>query len=489
MSEMASIKECVRTILAAGRVMPAGKGVILPPCIWGPHGVAKSASISRLAFEEGIGFLDVRLSQMEGVDLRGMPIIQDMTTQYARPLELPGFSDDTITCDELVAARLELEALRDELDPLAMQYGVTTEIMTARRKAQTLLRKIAETQQRVSTMESKCERGILLLDEWNQADRSVLNACFQLVYDRSVGTFQLHPGWDIVLLANPPGPRYDVAPMNVPLADRMVHLFVHPGDALKQDWMQYVGEKYEEEAASVVSFVNESNARLFGKHAVDYSEVYDTIDPTLRSMEYLLCIDIAAKQLNQPEEIRARCISGLIGTEHARSYMLNAGLPVMPSELLTNGVAHYVDKLSKFTSSQTQSLCMLLGYASREKIRSNAVVAVILDFSEWVLENSHVPDAAIGMLKIVSQADSTFGNNRIGNEKLRNPDLVEILAACGDQSPLTTELVKRPRLCEILHDTVNFDPRTDLPNAKTTDPEEDQEPKMKVRRRKLRTKR
>ena len=51
------------------------RAVTLPPLmLWGAPGVGKSAVIQSVAADRQIGFVDVRLSQREPVDIRGLPV-------------------------------------------------------------------------------------------------------------------------------------------------------------------------------------------------------------------------------------------------------------------------------------------------------------------------------------------------------------------------------------------------------------------------------
>ncbi|MEM2174801.1 MAG: hypothetical protein QXI58_04175, partial [Candidatus Micrarchaeia archaeon] len=56
------------------KVVDAGEH--LPIFIWGGPGLGKSSIVRQVCEEKGIGFVDIRLSYRDPVDLRGIPRIQ-----------------------------------------------------------------------------------------------------------------------------------------------------------------------------------------------------------------------------------------------------------------------------------------------------------------------------------------------------------------------------------------------------------------------------
>ena len=59
--------------------------------------------------------------------------------------------------------------------------------------------------------EGKCEeRGILFLDEFNRADKSVTNAAFPLMEEGRIGDWQLPKGWHVVIAGNISDDQYSV---------------------------------------------------------------------------------------------------------------------------------------------------------------------------------------------------------------------------------------------------------------------------------------
>lgn len=72
--------------------------------LWGPPGIGKSAIVRQIADEEGIGFIDLRLSLLDPVDLRGLPRFTDGHVSWARPDFIPAEGQGILFLDELNTA-------------------------------------------------------------------------------------------------------------------------------------------------------------------------------------------------------------------------------------------------------------------------------------------------------------------------------------------------------------------------------------------------
>jgi MoxR-like ATPase len=112
----------------------------VPLMIWGDPGVGKSSIVKEIADEADVELRDIRLSQVESVDLRGLPSINAGVTIWHIPSFMPTDPDS---------------------------------------------------------------EGILFLDEINKADPSTQAAAYQLVLDRKLGDYELPPGWRIIAAGNP----------------------------------------------------------------------------------------------------------------------------------------------------------------------------------------------------------------------------------------------------------------------------------------------
>ena len=144
-----------------------------PVMLWGPPGVGKSQMVAHIAEKHGVSAIDIRLSQLEPSDLRGIPFRVGEHVEWAIPAMLPN-------------------------------------------------------------VESHGEKGILFLDEINAAPPSVSAAAYQLILDRKLGDYEVPEGWAIFAAGNRQGDRGVTYTMPAPLANRLSHFDV---DVNLDDWV------------------------------------------------------------------------------------------------------------------------------------------------------------------------------------------------------------------------------------------------------------
>jgi AAA domain (dynein-related subfamily) len=150
-----------------------------PVMLWGPPGVGKSQMVLQVAERHAATVVDIRLSQMEPSDLRGIPFRQESA-----------------------------KGTRVEWAPPAMLPDV----------------------------ERDGECGILFLDEITSAPPSVSAAAYQLILDRRLGEYQVPAGWAIFAAGNRQGDRGVTYSMPAPLANRFSHFSV---DTHLDDWVTW----------------------------------------------------------------------------------------------------------------------------------------------------------------------------------------------------------------------------------------------------------
>jgi len=146
-----------------------------PVMLWGPPGVGKSQMVQQVGEHHGVPVVDIRLSQMEPSDLRGIPFRSGEHVEWAVPAMLPD----------------------------AERHG---------------------------------PEGILFLDEVTSAPPSVSAAAYQLILDRRLGEYRVPDGWAIIAAGNRQGDRGVTYTMPAPLANRFAHFEV---DTHLDDWVSW----------------------------------------------------------------------------------------------------------------------------------------------------------------------------------------------------------------------------------------------------------
>ena len=153
----------------------ASEGQHTPVMVWGAPGVGKSQMVAQVAGRHGVPLIDIRLSQIEPSDLRGIPFRVNSHVEWAAPAMLP--------CKD--------------------RHGST---------------------------------GILFLDEINTAPPAVSAAAYQLILDRRLGDYVMPEGWAIFAAGNRQGDRGVTYTMPAPLANRFSHFEV---ETYLDDWVSW----------------------------------------------------------------------------------------------------------------------------------------------------------------------------------------------------------------------------------------------------------
>lgn len=135
----------------------------------GPSGVGKSEGVHQSALENEGTIVDIRVSQYESVDFRGIPDIQQGTTVWNMPATLPFKGNPKFE-------------MCDADKPI-----------------------------------------ILFLDEVNQGDPSVLSVLYQLINDRRVGEHELLDNVAMICAGNRAKDRGVMTKFPAPLSNRMTH--------------------------------------------------------------------------------------------------------------------------------------------------------------------------------------------------------------------------------------------------------------------------
>lgn len=158
----------------AASAINVGLEADIPVMIWGAPGVGKSETVFQIGQARGVPVRDVRLSQLDPVDIRGVPSVVEGHTRW----NIPSFLPDPVTEPE----------------------------------------------------------GIMFFDEINQATHAVQAAAYQLILDRKVGDYELPPGWRILCAGNRAKDRALANKMSSALNNRLVHIDYEPHLGDWVDW-------------------------------------------------------------------------------------------------------------------------------------------------------------------------------------------------------------------------------------------------------------
>lgn len=170
-----------------------------PFFVWGAPGVGKSKIIAQVVARRRMQLNDVRLSQMDSVDLRGFP-----SPDHAK-------------------------RAMDWLPPSFLPRDKKT-------------------------------KGLIFFDELNSAPQASQAPCYQLFLDRRLGDYELPVGWNVGAAGNREGDRAIVHKMSSALANRLIHLEL---EVSAEDWKAHARkEGVEQKIVGYISF-RENNLHHF----------------------------------------------------------------------------------------------------------------------------------------------------------------------------------------------------------------------------------
>jgi hypothetical protein len=225
--------------------------------IWGPPGISKSSVIAQVAKELGYDFVDVRLSQMDPTDLRGIP----------HPVK----EIDEKTGKEVSGMRWSAPLVLPR-DPKA--------------------------------------KAFILLDEFNSAAPSVQAGAYQLILDRKLGEYTVPEGCVIIAAGNRENDKGITFRMPTPIANRFVHIEMkHDFD----DWQRWALNANVDQY--VVGFLSAFKHELFNFDANSASRGFQTP----RTWEFVSDILPGSEKL--PELVLMGLVAGCVGDAAAAQFM------------------------------------------------------------------------------------------------------------------------------------------------------------------------
>ncbi len=397
----------------------------ITPFIWGKHGLGKSSSFAQLAEVMDIGMIDMRCSQLEASDLRGLPdreITEDGRpgrTFYLPPADLP----DPVKCS-----------------PACSLY-----------RKEGCRNKVCEDRGKKEGEENAC-KGILLLDELNRAEDDVLQAVFQLVYDRAIGTYKVPNGWSVAVAGNYME-GYTVNNFGDPaFLDRFTHLDLTMGEEYMKDWTEYMSQNCGQAADRIMQFVGFNDVHLAGKTEADRGF---TVQPSPRSWEMVARVTNVAERQGFERSVVIDVVSGLIGPELARQFD-RFTTEVLPQDVITRykSIRDKIKKIAARKNGRNVLIGLVWGVVGAAKVLGNKKndedkMNNVLDFMEQVAKLGELRDMAVMLARQLCEGET----KTLGGAVVSNPHLARLAAKFKSKKGGLTwiqAINKRPDLQQLM---------------------------------------
>lgn len=205
-----------------------------PYFVWGNPGIGKSRILQALVERMGFHFEDIRLSQIESVDLRGLPAKEQ--------------KDELIPVFDKNGEKVMVPALDKDGKPVFnKEYvdgkEVNTPVMVQKfdRKSETnvvwampdFLRRARE------QMEKYGKPTAFFFDELNSGSPATMAAAYQFINDRRIGSFELGAKDVVFAAGNLESDGGVTNSMPLPLANRFRHYLM---DVNTEQWLNFASE-------------------------------------------------------------------------------------------------------------------------------------------------------------------------------------------------------------------------------------------------------
>lgn len=334
--------------------------VKIPLFIWGPPGVGKSDIVRQVAESRGFDVIDVRLSQMEHSDIRGIPYLSQA-------------SNDEPT---------NTERLMKWAPPEFLPQDPNT-------------------------------KAILFLDELSSVSNGqTLAACYQLLLDRRVGNYKLPDGVVMVAAGNRISDRGVAFRLPSPIANRMVHVELV---AQPDEWLVWaIDNQVHPDVVGYISFMKGSLATSFDASAPDLRGF-----PTPRSWVAVSKI-LYGMNPERPldQNILRTLVAGAVGDgEMVRfvDYRRRAAMLPIPSHVLSGAIKEFESTEYKkdaglcftLTISIVYELEMLNDMRKEGKLSNEEFNSKVDNFFNFIL-NGYQPEVAVSAIRQIASRAAKF---------------------------------------------------------------------------------
>ena len=366
--------------------------------LWGHRGLGKSSLHEQIARSTAWGFINMRCSQMEASDLRGLPDKENGMTVYRHPADLPHGHEDEDTCP----------ACYFEKNPEAKKEdGIPREIF------------LIDGDEKQILQEGAYCKGLLFLDEINRAEDDVLQAGFELVLDYKVGQYRVPKGWSVHCAGNYMD-GYMVNNFSDPaFLDRFCHLNLTNSEEYFKGWSEYMS-RYGG-SSKIMQFVGFNPEHLMGKVK---GEMGFSIQPSPRSWEFIARIEDTCRERTYTSTVKRAVISGIIGSSLAMQYEAFT-CELTPQDIMSKGMGGgNKGKLESIHRNGRVGLIWGLAAAVKNVKKTKAIMNNVIDFMEYLAKDTGADarDLSVSLGRALCSTES----EELAGAMLSNPNLARL---------------------------------------------------------------
>ena len=355
----------------------------MPIFLWGPPGIGKSQIMGQIAKDLGYQFVDIRLSQLDPTDLRGIPY----------PGQAKAFDvDGSPIMEQKVDHHGDLVFVEDdkgEQSPVMVQKTENAMFWSPPH--------FYERNHKIKTF--------YFFDEMNAAPQSIQAAAYQIILDRKIGDYDLGPDDVVFAAGNRETDKGATFKMPTPLMNRFVHLEMKHDFDDWQDWAIDAGIH-----KTVVGYLTWQKHELMAFDPTSASRGF----ATPRSWEFVS--RLVHDDPNLPEMVKLGLLAGAVGDGVAIKFIeyqrLNEKLP-NPSDILSGKVKELKQDQKEISImyALTVGLCYELRDAFNEAQESkkagdtkkfDAWVGMTDNFFQFMMDNFQPEMTILGARTILS---------------------------------------------------------------------------------------
>ncbi|AXH72918.1 MAG: MoxR-like ATPase [Caudoviricetes sp.] len=287
-----------------------------PLFIWGPPGIGKSMLFEQECKKRNLLLIDVRLTQMEPTDLRGIPVPVAKSIHKAVTDFVEGNEESDVTITE--TSNVDMVEVRWAIPGFLPQINTQNGKWDGWHNGH------------------KYDGFVILLDELPNAPQSVQAGSYQLVLDGKLGEYIVPSNGVIFAAGNRMSDKGGTYKMPRPLVNRFIHIEM---EADFKEWQKYAISAGIN--AKIIGYLSANPARLTEEFKDGGNYDYGFASPRAWERASDIENDEELYKSETPYDIMRALVGGALGEATAIDYFVhreNIGKLPSPEDILTGKI-------------------------------------------------------------------------------------------------------------------------------------------------------